>query len=201
MPPLIIKAFLLLLFLDATKAFDCVHHGILCDKLYNYGIRGPFLSLLTNYLADRSQTVVIGKVRSARSPLCSGVPQGSILAPVLFNLYVNYLSDSILYCRVVQYADDTLLISRHIEYATAVKNLQHDCEQLMEWFENNVIGINKTKTQLVCFHNPLKPTSQEIQSSYTSRLVIIAVVLRFIMSRLLSTWEYFSILTCYGTAS
>lgn len=189
------------LFLDATKAFDCVHHGILCDKLYNYGIRGPFLSLLTNYLADRSQTVVIGKVRSARSPLCSGVPQGSILAPVLFNLYVNDLSDSILYCRVVQYADDTLLISRHIEYATAVKNLQHDCEQLMEWFENNVIGINKTKTQLVCFHNPLKPTSQEIQSSYTSRLVIIAVVLRFIMSRLLSTWEYFSILTCYGTAS
>lgn len=62
MPPLIIKAFLLLLFLDATKAFDCVHHGILCDKLYNYGIRGPFLSLLTNYLADRSQTVVIEKL-------------------------------------------------------------------------------------------------------------------------------------------
>lgn len=144
------------LFLDLSKAFDSVSHEILCNKLYNYGFRGHFYDFLKNYLSDRSQLVCLNTAKSSLRSLTSGVPQGSVLSPLLFNLYVNDFSSVISKCNIFQYADDTLIISRHVNYDTATALLQQDTMQAMKWFEVNKIRVNLTKTQLVCFRNPLK---------------------------------------------
>lgn len=72
-------------FLDVSKAFDSVNHDVMLEKLHQYGFSGPFLSLLENYIRNRRQNVVLGKITSSPQVLQSGVPQGSILAPLLFN--------------------------------------------------------------------------------------------------------------------
>lgn len=151
-----ISAFACALFLDVSKAFDSVNHEILLCKLHSYGFRGPFLTFLENYLHGRIQVVVLGNIKSKPRQLSAGVPQGSILAPLLFNLYVNDLSQAIFRCRVFQYADDTLLVSRHTNYHQAVAELQTDTTNVISWYRKNLISINQNKTKLVCFHDPLK---------------------------------------------
>lgn len=88
--------------------------------------------------------------------LKAGVPQGSILSPLLFNIYVNDLPKAVNFCTVFQYADDTVLLSSHVRYHEAVELLQSDVLRLMNWFSANVMRVNAKKTQLVCFRSPLK---------------------------------------------
>lgn len=102
------------LFLDVSKAFDSIFHKISLKKLFDYGFRGPFLSLLSSFLSNRTQQVFIRNTRSTVVTLKSGVPQGSVLAPLLFNMYVNKQAKAVFGCELYQYADDTLLVSRHI---------------------------------------------------------------------------------------
>lgn len=144
------------LFLDLSKAFDSVSHDILCSKLHEYGFRGHFYDFLKNYLSNRFQVVCLNKAKSSLRELHAGVPQGSVLSPLLFNLYVNDFSSAISKCKIFQYADDTLIISRHINYQDATAILQQDAKQAMNWFEANQIKVNPSKTQLLCFRNPLK---------------------------------------------
>lgn len=144
------------IFLDLAKAFDTVNHTILLKKLYNYGFRGQFQSLLSSFFSDRSQVVSVGNFRSSRVILKAGVPQGSVLSPLLFNLYVNDMSDRVVGCRIFQYADDTVLAARHLNFSDALRLLSNDASRLMDWFGENLISINTSKTKLVCFRNPLK---------------------------------------------
>lgn len=144
------------LFLDLSKAFDAVSHDVLLSKLHNFGFRGPFFLLLQNFFSERSQIVSVGQFRSTRVMIKAGVPQGSVLSPLLFNIYVNDISTRVSKCRLFQYADDTLLVSRHLNYYHAVNLLKHDATQIMDWFDENLITINASKTKLVCFRNPLK---------------------------------------------
>lgn len=150
------------LFLDISKAFDTINHNILCYKLEKLGFRGPFLCLLKNFLFERSQLVAIGEVKSSIISLKAGVPQGSVLSPLLFNLYVNDLPKAARYSQVYQYADDTVLLSRHLYYADAITLLQKDSIAIMDWFDSNLINVNISKTNLVCFRNPLKTVSLSI---------------------------------------
>lgn len=143
-------------FLDVKKAFDTVSHSMLLQKLSTVGFRGPFLTLLTNFLQDRSQLVSIKGIHSVKVSLKSGVPQGSVLSPLLFNIYVNDMSTSVSNCSLYQYADDTLLLTSHLTYSRAMEMLQECSLGLMNWFAHNLIDINVSKTKLVCFHNPLK---------------------------------------------
>lgn len=143
-------------FLDVSKAFDTVNHSILIQKLSAVGFRGPFLALLKNFLQDRTQMVSIEGICSNKISLKAGVPQGSILSPLLFNIYVNDMYTSISNCTIYQYADDTLLLTSHLSFPIAMKMLQKCSIELMDWFGKNLIDINVSKTKLVCFHNPLK---------------------------------------------
>lgn len=144
------------LFIDVTKAFDTVDHDILLGKLYRLGFRGPFHALLKCFLTNRTQVVAVGNVRSAKALLRSGVPQGSILSPRLFNVFVKDISSSITNSIMFQYADDTVLLSRYLVYQRAVEMLQLDVISVMDWFSVNKLRVNASKTKLICFCNPLK---------------------------------------------
>lgn len=98
----------------------------------------------------------MGNFKSERVLLKAGVPQGSMLSPLLFNLFVNDISTKLTSCKIYQYADDTLLVSSHVNYHQAVRALQHDATRVMDWFYENFITVNASKTRLVCFRNPLK---------------------------------------------
>lgn len=147
------------LFLDVAKAFDSISHNILCEKLHKMGIRGPLLDLIRSYLQERTQVVHLGGFTSRSVPLRAGVPQGSIISPLLFNVYTNDLWKVVKECKIFQYADDTVLLSSHITYTGAVCALQRDVMQVADWYKNNLIEINSAKTKLVCFRNPLKHVS------------------------------------------
>lgn len=143
------------LLLDLSKAFDSVCHKLLLNKLSLLGFRGPFLLLLENYLHGRRQCVKIGRTYSDFTTITAGVPQGSILSPLLFNIYVNDLSSHIA-LPLFQYADDTLILSVASNYSDAILPLQATATKAMDWFAANVITVNTSKTRLICFHNPLK---------------------------------------------
>lgn len=149
-------------FLDVSKAFDTVNHLILQHKLSALGFRGPFLSLLKDFLHERSQLVAVNGVYSSNLSLKAGVPQGSILSPLLFNIYVNDMASAVTNCMIYQYADDTLVLTHHLSYPKAMEMLQQSCNELMDWFNQNLIAINVSKTKLVCFHSPLKVVSLNI---------------------------------------
>ena len=98
-------------FLDLAKAFDTVQHQILLDKLYNYGIRGCAYNLLKDYLTNRQQRVKLNNKTSKFESVKMGVPQGTILGPLLFILYINDLLLDLPENAIVSYADDTAVIS------------------------------------------------------------------------------------------
>ena len=101
----------ILMLLDLSAAFDTIDHNILFRRLYNLGIRGPALSWFRSYLSGRTQSVVIGDIKSASRNLPYGVPQGSVLGPILFTIYTLPLGDIARKygLKVHIYADDTQL--------------------------------------------------------------------------------------------
>jgi len=103
------KAYTSLLFMDLLKAFDTVSHKILLKKLHHYEIRGPAYDLIKSYLTSRQQFVSIKNCQSSTNPINIGVPQGFILLPLLFLIYVYDLQNATS-CNLTLFADDTCLV-------------------------------------------------------------------------------------------
>ena len=97
------------IYLDYAKAFDKVDHKLLLQKLKAYGITGRLYQWIRSFLSNRHQTVVIDGQHSQPKPVVSGVPQGSVLGPILFIIYINYLRDVVKNCKTGSFADDTKL--------------------------------------------------------------------------------------------
>lgn len=143
--------------MDLSKAYDCLDHSILLNKLESYRIRGVNLKLFRSYLQGRYQQVEIYKQGSIHTSsyecITKGVPQGSVLGPLLFIIYINDLSGAV--CRVDQsvlcYADDTsLLVSgRSIEEVTT--SADSILERTEEWMLENHLIVNETKTNFILF--------------------------------------------------
>ena len=132
------------IYFDFAKAFDSVNHDIILHKLkYDFHIDGMLLKFLVNYLKDRKQSVVIGGSNSDTIPVTSGVPQGSILGPLLFVLFINDLSDKISQgTNIALYADDTK-IWRRIDSHNDQSILQGDINSLSEWANLNKMSSKK----------------------------------------------------------
>ena len=138
-------------FIDLSKAFDCVNHSILLDKLHKYGIRGPAHKWFVSYLKNRSQFVNFKDVTSGRLDIVCGVPQGSILGPLLFLIYVNDLmnvSDKVM---SVMYADDTSLFLSGCNLNTVITDFNNELSKYMAWMKINKLLVNIGKTNYMIF--------------------------------------------------
>lgn len=132
---------------DLSKAFDCVSHEILLEKLHYYGIRGVPLSLFTSYLTNRKQCVSINNSTSSFQNVKHGVPQGSVLGPLLFIIYINDICNYLLPNKCILFADDTTLIcsGKNFDDLEASSNLIE--KKAQEWFTSNKLMLNEGKSQ------------------------------------------------------
>ena len=135
--------------IDLSKAFDCMPHGLLLAKLKAYGFDGNACKLLQSYLMNRQQRVKIGETSSEWVNNIKGVPQGSILGPLLFNIFVNDFLFGTFNSKIYNYADDNTLISQSHDISALRNKLQNDCVSAMEWFEQNNMKANASKFQLM----------------------------------------------------
>ena len=136
------------IYLDYAKAFDKVDHEILLHKLYAYGIRGKVLTWLEDYLSDRTQTVVINGKPSNPVPVKSGVPQGTVLGPILFLVYLNDLNTCIQDSVTSSFADDTRL-KKTICNTMDTTLLQKDLNNAVTWSEKSNMVLHQNKFELL----------------------------------------------------
>ena len=136
-----------------SKAFDSINHGVLLAKLQDISASSTVIEWFRSYLSSRYQVVTINTTLSDRLPVSCGVPQGSILGPLLFNIYMNNLPSTLRNCSAQCYVDDTkLLISfkfQHIESYRA--KINEDLINIRNWCFNNQLLLNPERTKLVAF--------------------------------------------------
>ena len=136
-------------YMDLSKAFDCLPHGLLIAKLHAYGLSEAACETMFDYFKDRKQRVKILNHRSSWTEVTKGVPQGSILGPFLFNVFIN---DSFLFnenCNFYNYADDNSLTYSSPDLNCIFTNLQIDCNNAIDWFTVNGMKANPSKFQFM----------------------------------------------------
>jgi hypothetical protein len=142
--------------LDFAKAFDTVNHQILLKKLNYYGIRGPALKWMTSYLSDRMQCTEIGDTQSELDYVRCGVPQGSILGPLLFLLYINDIVFSSNVFKFNLFADDTSLFYSNNNKNEATEVINSELAKISDWLAANKLSLNVGKSKLLIFDNKRK---------------------------------------------
>ena len=135
--------------IDLSKAFDCMPHGLLLAKLHAYGIDISTCELLKSYLCERKQRVKIGTHYSSWVTASKGVPQGSILGPLLFNIFINDFLYMQLSSTVYNYADDNTISYIHEDISQIKIVLKSDAIKATEWFNDNMMKANPGKFQLM----------------------------------------------------
>lgn len=163
------QKFALGLFIDFSKAFDCLSHDILAYKLSMYGVRGHPLALMKSYLANRTQCVCIDNILSSFVTLKNGVPQGSVLGPLLFNLYINDLVNIDPTVDFFIYADDSTILFNGKDANQLIIRCNAFLVKLSDWSLLNVIRINPTKTKAILFRARNKPFQLEYSITYSGQ--------------------------------
>ena len=141
-------------FIDLCKAFDTVDHHILLDKLEYYGIRGIAHKWFSSYLSNRSQFVSLGQMESGPQQILCGVPQGSVLGPLLFLLYVNDLHKCSNVPDFHLFADDTNIFLQDQNLKSLELKINEELDKVNQWLQSNRLSLNIDKTNFVIFHPP-----------------------------------------------
>ena len=136
-------------YLDLKKAFDTVNHKIFLSKLNHYRIRGIANDWLKSFLVNRTQYTNRNRGNSNPEKVLYGVPQGSVLGPLLFIIFINDLNVSIKSSKVHHFADDTNLLLTNKSLKQINKLINHDLAPLVQWLRSNKISLNISKTEIL----------------------------------------------------
>ena len=167
------------IYLDLSKAFDTLDHNILLDKLHYYGVRNTSLDLFKNYLTNRKQYVEIDSVKSKMDEIQTGVPQGSILGPLLFIVYINDIKTSTELFNVITYADDTTLMSTLGSFNSnqnknsLEQNINEKLNKISGWLKVNKLSLNTKKSKFMIFkrvNKTVEPLSLKIENTNIERV-------------------------------
>lgn len=139
--------------LDFSKAFDTVHHEILLGKLERYGIRGLSLCWLRSYLSNRSQFVSVNGKDSSPLPINTGVPQGSLLGPLLFLIYINDMKNSSNILNFIHFADDTTVFLKGPTLDDIIVTFNQELTKVDNWLCSNKLSLNIDKTSFIIHSN------------------------------------------------
>ena len=150
-------------FVDLQKAFDTVDHKILLSKLEFYGIRGITNQWFNSYFNNRKQFVSINGIYSDETNIQYGVPQGSVLSPLLFLIYINDSHSTIKFCTTRHFADDTNILIKNKSLKQLKKQLNIDLRNLCNWLKSNKISLNASKTKLIIFRHPNKTINYDLK--------------------------------------
>ena len=153
------------IFLDLSKAFDTINHRILIRKLDHYGIRGVAKKWFENYLCNRKQLVKYNGVKSEEMTITSGVPQGSVLGPLLFLLYINDIQYCSKLVSIILFADDTNILYSDACLETLNEILQTEMNKIAYWLNANKLSLNTTKTKLILFRSRNKKSKHDLKIS------------------------------------
>ena len=135
--------------MDLSKAFDCIPHDLLIAKLHAYGLSFDTVNFLNSYLKDRKQNVKINNIFNAFQNILSDVPQGSILGPILFNIFLNDLFLCIKKSDLHNFADDHTITVTCNTLTGLLKTLEQESESAVGWFKQNEMIVNADKCQAI----------------------------------------------------
>lgn len=144
-------------FCDLSKAFDCVSHRVLLKKLGHYGFRGVSFGWFESYLSNRLQAVHFNGVTSVSELVTCGVPQGSVLGPILFLLYINDLAFMNIDGKFTLFADDTTVLWHGKDSRQLGRAIESDVGKIKQWCDSNLLSFNVKKTNILSFRGTLEP--------------------------------------------
>jgi hypothetical protein len=159
------------IFLDLSKAFDTVNHEILIKKLEHYGIRGVAKHWFESYLRGRYQTVTVNNTKSSTNIISCGVPQGSVLGPILFVLYVNDFHHSSNLFDFHLFADDANLFYRHKNINILQSDVNTELNSINVWLCANKLSLNVEKSNFVLFHPSQRKIGINFQLSINDKII------------------------------